>query len=284
MNLHNIGDNTGRIFLVTTGLLIGALPAQASVTYKFTSAPITVGTALESGTVVQTTPAPRLGYMNIGSPQTASLTFSSPLAPNSVIQIAQESGGFDFLPGRSQGGVEAYSALGFPQPITSDINEYTHFLGGASGNPLITDGYSSLDGQVTTDASGKIANWNLSFISYIAPGGRFIIDPAANTIDSTPGLDRAFLLISSNPASDQKIDNVSMLNGQVQDPHIQFAFKGADTMYIEGLAGDPAYKYYTALPGNMVLVPEPEGWAMMMAGLALLGWKKRRLINKEENE
>lgn len=279
MNLHNIEDNRFQLSLVATSLLIGSLPAQASVTYDFTSAPISVGAELRSsGTVVQTGATRDFGYLDIGTPQTASLTFTSPLAPNSVIQVAQESGGFEFVGRPNQGGVEAYSALGFPQPITSDINEYTHFPNGSPGNPLITDGYSSLDGQVTTDASGKIVNWDLSFISYIAPGGRFIIDTTANTIDNRPGLERASLQIDSDAAKKQTIDNVYVLNGKaVEEPPITFSFNGADTMYIEGLNGDWAYRYHTAQPGSMVLVPEPESWAMMMAGLGLLGWQIRRL-------
>jgi hypothetical protein len=273
MNLIDICSNSCRHSLIPIGLLIGALPAQASMTYNFQSAPISVGAShQEWGTEVQT-----VGPFNIGDPQTASLTFESPLAANSNIQISAESGGFDFVGSPTQGGLLAYSAPGFPIPITSDINRY--LTGDPIGDQLSIDRYSSLEGSVTTDDKGNISTWALNFILYDDPIGDehgFIIDRATNTIDQTPGITDALLAISSNAPSSQVIPNVVALNGEAYDQNDHtFTFDGADTVFLD--PGNFQVRFYTAQPGVMVTIPEPETWGMMLAGLGLLGWRIRSL-------
>jgi hypothetical protein len=273
MNLFNICINSSRNALIPIGLLIGALPAQAAMTYNFRSAPISVGTVLNlGGTEVQT-----VGPFNIGDPQTASLTFESPLAANSNIQISAESGGFDFVGSENQGGLIAYSAFGLPIPITSDINQY--LTGAPIGDQLSVYRYSSLEGSVTTNDIGNISTWDLRFTLYDDPIGqehRFLIDRVTNTIDQTPGFTDAFLAISSNAPTSQTITNVAALNGEAYDQNDHtFTFDGADTVFID--PGTPQYTFYTSQPGVMVTIPEPETWGMMMAGLGLLGWRIRNL-------
>jgi hypothetical protein len=68
---------------------------------------------------------------------------------------------------------------------------------------------------------------------------------------------------------------VVSINDVTQSPPVSFDFNGRDTAFVD--TGLSQNRYYTEGPGSMVLVPEPESWAMIMAGLGLLGWKTRRL-------
>lgn len=94
MNLHNSLSHPYRNLLtIISFLMVIPLPVQGSVIYQFQSAPIAVG-ILQRGTSheVQTTPgfffgAPFPGSVSIGDPLIASLTFASPLAPNSTIHL-----------------------------------------------------------------------------------------------------------------------------------------------------------------------------------------------------
>src|SRR5688500_42568 len=180
MNLHDILSHPSRNFLMTVGLLAGSVPVQASVVYEFKSAPVAVGW-VQNGSQYEVKTTPGFfpgGSVNIGDPLTASVTFASPLAPNSTIQLASESGGFDFVGRPNRGNVEAYSAGVSLYPITNDINEY---LSGSAGSVSSYDRYSSLDGQVTTDATGNISEWNLDFTLYDnGSGGGFLLDHGTN--------------------------------------------------------------------------------------------------------
>ncbi|SFN66263.1 PEP-CTERM protein-sorting domain-containing protein [Nitrosospira briensis] len=278
MNLHDILNHPSRNFLMTIGLWAGTLPVQASVVYEFKSAPFAVGWVqnLSQYEVKTTEGFLPGGTVNIGDPLTASLTFASPLAPNSTIQLSAESGGFDFMGRPNQGNVEAYSTQVSLYPITSDINAY---LSGSAGTVSSYDRYSSLDGEVTTDATGNISEWNLNFTLYDdGSGGGFMLDHATNPptiINGLPSSVDGLLSISSNPALPLTVSNVVSINDVPQDPPVSFDFNGADTAFVDPGLGQ--YRYYTEGPGSMVLVPEPESWAMIMAGLGLLGWKTRRL-------
>src|SRR5512134_1618353 len=129
MSLTNISNNTYRTFLVIVGTLIASLSAQASTTYNFTSAPVYLGELQNSGQNEVQTTAGLLQSPNspltsppiwIGSPITAYLSFTSPLAANSTTPVHLESGGFNLL-GPTKGGLEGYWAGGSTVPITSDI-------------------------------------------------------------------------------------------------------------------------------------------------------------------
>ena len=131
MNFTNKSNNICRTFLVITGTLIGSLSAQASTTYNFISAPVYLGELQNSGqNEVQTNPgllqSPNSPLTSppiyIGSPITAYLSFTSPLAPNSTTPIHLESGGFNLL-GPTKGGLEGYWAGGSMVPISNDINQ-----------------------------------------------------------------------------------------------------------------------------------------------------------------
>jgi hypothetical protein len=289
MNLHNL-SSTYRIFLIAIGL-IGALPAQAAVTYEYRGRPIFVGEAdTGAGSYVQTTPGllkdsffPPAPPISIGSPIPATFSFASPLAPSSTIPFHLESGGFNFL-GPTTGGLQAYStgilkSVAEYGRITSDIN--TYLVGSPVNNFYEYYRYSALDGHVTTDASGNISAWDLTFTLYDDPNGGILIDKNTNppTAHSWAGGSFAFqpdavLHISSDPASFHQITNVVSLN---QMPHTgPYDFFGADWAQ-ENPGANLHYRYYTEQPGSIVLVPEPESWAMMMAGLGFLGWRIRRL-------
>lgn len=277
MYLNNVSV-TWKLSLVITGLLLGVLPVQAATTYNFTSGPIYVGELQDTGqNKVQTDPG-LLQYPSplgspgvyIGSPLSASLSFGSPLAPNSVTPLHAESGGLSLL-APAKGGVQGYSAdAGYIVPITSDIKQY---LAGTAGNISTYNHYSTVDGQITTDASGSISAWNLSFV---LQGGNDVLGLDNST--SPPTLlngfptfhQQAVLNISSNPASPMIFSNVVALNGL---PHTDdFPFNGADTAFVD--QGGVQFRYYSQVTGT---VPEPETWAMMLAGLGLLGWQRRRL-------
>jgi hypothetical protein len=289
MNLKNILDNTFRTLLVAIGLLIGSLPAQASVTYKY-SAQTSLG-ELDTGfgSHVQTAPGLLQGsavhplgpLADIGSPITASFSFAAPLPLSSTIPVHLESGGYNFL-GATQGGLQSYSTdfvTSLLVPITSDINTYA---AGSVGNVDLYHRYSALDGQVTTDASGNISAWNLQFTLYDdGNGGGIRIDKDTNP--PTPKDENgnsfgfqpdALLHISSDSASFQQIQNVVSLNGTSHSG--SYSFDGADWIQ-ENPGGSQHFRYYTDQPGSIVLVPEPETWAMMIAGLGLLGWRMRGL-------
>ena len=182
MNLHNILDNTCRNFLVAIVLLIGTLPAQANMTYNFTTNPVFVGEAKTTlGEEVQTNPGvlnfPNSPPVLIGSPLNASLTFASPLASSSITSVHLESGGFN-LQGATQGGLQSYSAGISLFPITSNIDTY---LTGSAGTVFNYSRYSAVDGQVTTNASGHISAWNLNFILYDdGNGGGITLNQSTN--------------------------------------------------------------------------------------------------------
>jgi hypothetical protein len=283
MNLDIIAGSTYRIFLVAIGSLICSLPAKASVTYEFTSKPIFVGSAISGQTgqrEVQTNPGllqSSFGFpppVSINSPVTASFTLASPLAPNSITPLHLESGGFNLL-GPTQGGLQSYSAAGISSiyPITSDITTYQS---GTDGRTVFDYArYSALNGQVTTDGSGHISAWNLNFILYDdGHGGGIRLDQSTNPptiLNGFPFDQDALLSISSNPASPKSFTNVISLNG-VPNTN-DFNFNGADMAFED--RGNVRFTYYTQQPGS--IVPEPESWAMMMAGLGLLGWQIRRL-------
>lgn len=288
MNLHDILSHPSRNFLMTIGLLAGSLPVQASVVYEFTSAPVSVGwvktlSQREAQYEVKTTEGflPN-GTVNIGDPLTASLTFASPLEPNSTIQLSAESGGFDFMERPNQGNVEAYSTQVSLYPITSDIEQYAS---GSGGTFTTYDRYSSLDGHVKTDAVGNISEWKLDFTLYDdGAGGGFTLDRGTSPptfivnglpSDGPPTFVDALLSISSDPAQSLTVSNVVSINDVPQSPPDSFDYNRADTAFVD--PGRGQYEYFTEGPGSMVLVPEPESWAMMMAGLGLLGWKARRL-------
>ena len=278
MNLTDISGYTYRTFLVITGTLIGSFSAQASTTYQFSSTPVYVGEIQNTGrNEVQTTPGPLPGGPPVfigGAPLTASLSFASPLAPNSTTPIHLESGGFNLL-GQTKGGLEGYSAgVVSEYPITSDINQY---LRGSFNNIFDYIRYSAVDGLVITDATGRISDWNLNFTLYDNGNGEGItLDQSTNPPTIVNGfsfLTDAVLSISSNPAIPITFSNVVALNGE---PHTgSYSFNGADTVFADH--GDLQYRYYTAQPGSIVLVPEPETWAMMMVGLSLLGWRAGRV-------
>jgi hypothetical protein len=275
MNLHIIVDNTGRSFLVAIGLLlIGSLPAQASMTYNFTTQPVYVGEVLTaSGNEVQTNPGvlnfPNSPPVLIGSPLTASLTFASPLASNSITPVHLESGGFN-LQGATQGDLQSYSAGISIYPITSDIN--TYLTGSDGGTVFNYSRYSAVDGQVTTDASGHISAWNLNFLLYDdGNGGGISLDQSTNPptiLNGFPFDIDAVLSISSNPASPVTFTNVIALNGVANTN--DFHFNGADMAFVD--QGNARFNYYMTSP-----VPEPETWGMLIAGLGILGWRMRRL-------
>jgi hypothetical protein len=156
MNLHDILSHPSRNFLMTVGLLAGSVPVQASVVYEFTSAPVAVGW-VQNGSQYEVKTTPGFfpgGAVRIGDPLTASLTFASPLAANSTIQISAENGEFDLIGRPNQGNVEDYSTQVSSYPITSDIEQYAS---GSGGTFTTYDRYSSLDGHVKTDAVGNIS-------------------------------------------------------------------------------------------------------------------------------
>jgi len=284
MNLTDISSYTCRTFLVVVGTLIASLSAQASTTYNFTSAPVYLGELQNSGqNEVQTTPgllqSPNSPLPSppvvIGSPIGASLSFASPLAANSTTPIHLESGGFNLL-GQTKGGVDGYSAGVSIYPITSDINQY---LAGSFIDTVTYDHYSAVDGQVTTDASGKISAWSLDYTLYGGDGSTFLTVDKSTNLPTPPNFfpfsqQDATLSISSNPASSVSLPNVVTLNGQ---PHSgSFTFNGADTAFVD--QGSVQFRYYTQEAGTFLSpVPEPETWAMMLIGLSLLGWRTRRV-------
>ncbi|PTR13634.1 putative secreted protein with PEP-CTERM sorting signal [Nitrosospira sp. Nsp2] len=286
MSLTNISNNTCRTFLVIVGTLIGSLSAQASTTYNFTSAPVYLGELQNSGkNEVQTTPgllqSPNSPLTSppiyIGSPITAYLSFTSPLAPNSTTPIHLESGGFNLL-GATKGGVEGYWAGGSIVPISNDINNY---VAGSSADAVKYDHYSAVDGQVTTDASGQISAWTLNYTLYGGDSSTFLTVDKSTNLPTPPNVfpfsqEDATVSISSNPASSVSLPNVVTFDGQPYSG--SFTFNGADTAFID--QGSVQFRYYTQEAGTFLpvlpAVPEPETWAMMLAGLSLLGWRARR--------
>lgn len=280
MSLNNVRNNICKKLLIAIGLLMATLPVQASVVYNFTSAPISVRALLDpAGNEVQT-----IGPFDIGDPQTASLTFESPLAPNSRTQLSSESGGFDFIGEPNQGGLTGYSAPGFPIPITSDIRPYT---ASDDGTMLSVFRYSSLEGDVTTDERGNISSWDLAFTLFDRPSldptdpGGFVIDRDMNTMTPIGGNVDALLSISSDPAEPLTITDVVALNGVdarrdvngdgIPDP-ISYDFDQRDSAF-----RDPGFGYqvtfYTEQPGSFEpinQVPSPGTLPLLM--LPLVGW------------
>ena len=284
MNFTNKSNNICRTLLVITGTLIGSLSAQASTTYNFISAPVYLGELQNSGqNEVQTNPgllqSPNSSLTSppiyIGSPITAYLSFTSPLAPNSTTPIHLESGGFNLL-GPTKGGLEGYWAGGSMVPISNDINNY---VAGSSVDTVKYDHYSAVDGQVTTDANGKISAWTLGYTLYGGDSSTFLTVDKSTNLPTPPNVfpfsqQDATVSISSNPASPVTLSNVVALNGE---PHTgNFSFNGSDTAFVD--QGSVQFRYYTQEAGTFVsAVPEPETWAMMLIGLSLLGWRARRL-------
>jgi hypothetical protein len=275
MNLYNILNNKYRKLLIAISLLMSSLPVQASVIYNFTSAPISVGEE-QLGTgerVVQDEPG-LFGLQEIGRSQTASLTFASPLAPNLTnFPLYAESGGSNFIGGPNQGGLEAYLAPGFfPKPITSDINVY---LEGSGGTVLLFDRYSSLTGEVTTDASGNIVAWDLAFNLYFdSADGAFTLDTATNVFNEFGSRNIAALLdISSDPALPQTIGNVVQINGVPQPEGSTYNFNEADTAFTEGFLSDTQFRYYTSQLGSFAPVNQLSTPSTLpLLGTALLSW------------
>jgi hypothetical protein len=111
-------------------------------------------------------------------------------------------------------------------------------------------------------------------------GGGITIDKTTNMAKDSTGnpfefRPDAILNISSSPASSQSFDNVVELNGKPYSGPDPYPFSGRDWAQ-ENRVGEN-FTYYTAQPGSIVLVPEPETWAMMLVGLSLLGWKAGRV-------
>jgi hypothetical protein len=285
MNLH-IVDNTCRISLIAVGL-IGSLSAHADVPYEYKGQPVFLGEAeIGSGSYVQTLPgflqAPTITPpppIIIGSPISATFSFASPLAANSTIPLHLESGGYNFLEA-TQGGLTGYSTdilTSTNYRITNNIDAY---LAGSAGDTFDYYRYSALDGQVTTDASGNISAWDLQFTLYDDGDGTGIrIDKTTNEFTNWSGggfgfQPDAILNISSSPASSQSIDNVVELDEAPYSGPDPYTFSGSDWSQANP-GGEQHFRYYTAEPGSIVLVPEPETWAMMLVGLSLLGWRAR---------
>jgi hypothetical protein len=271
----NMKNNLSQNFLMVILLFMSPITVYASQVYNFVGSDYEVRDLMDiSSHEVWTNPNLGPGPSVIGLSQTASLTFTSALAPNTTTFIHAESGGYEFL-GSTKGGLDAYNAASFIA-ITSDINQYV--FGSAGGNILIQR-YSALDGNVTTDANGNISAWILQFKLFDNPfsGGGFIIDTVNKTIDSQPGIIDAVLDISSNPASSATISNIVALNG-VADTN-NYIFNGADTLFDD--PGSFQERYYTTQPGSFVPVnpvPEPS-----VLGLLIISLYKWRRLNQKSN-
>jgi len=253
---------------------MGSISAYASETYQFQTGNVIVGSAVDEHAVTDkkdslVTPA---APIFIGDKLSASLTLASPLAANQTTHLSAESGPFDLIGnnGTNTGNVQAYSTsvIDTPHSITSDLNQY-HPTPGATSYIR----YSTLDGDITTDASGKISTWDLNFALLKAPGGApFGINTGTNPptfIGDSPSQQAAYLHLTSDPNADVfHIYNVSLLNGMPQAPQT-YTFSGKDTAFVDSRG---QFHFYTSP------VPEPSTWALMIAGLGLLGgWQQRRL-------
>lgn len=275
MNSCDILSHPYRNSLIGFGLLMGSIPAYAITTYQFETSPVSVGVGVDQNAITDTPGSfvTRESPIRIGDKLSASLTFASPLAPSHTTHLSAESGGFDLIGnnGPTQGNVEAYStSVVYLHPITSDLNQYHPF-----GSSLY-DRYSTLDGDVTTDASGKISAWDLTFTLLKANGGApfGISTNPPGFVGDPPSQVSAYLHINSNPNSHTTIHNVSSINEVSQAPGTNYSFNGKDTAFLDSaFPGVGQYRFYTTSP-----IPEPSTWALMIAGLGLLGgWQQRRL-------
>jgi hypothetical protein len=95
-------------------------------------------------------------------------------------------------------------------------------------------------------------------------------------VGDQPSQQAAYLHINSNPDLPLGIYNLSSINGVQEDPNSGAVMlsTGKDTAFLD--AGGNQYHFYTTAMTSSI--PEPSTWALMIAGLGLLGgWQQRRL-------
>ncbi len=252
--------------LIATTLSVTTLPAYAAVVYNFTSAPFGVGVI--NGNEATDTPGARLPLnvspYNIGDTRGASLSFANPLSANSTTRISAENGGYDLIGTSNSGGLESYSASSDRGiPITSDISEYTS---GSIPNIIILTRYSSVEGEVTTDANGKISAWNLLFSLYDNPGGGYELDTSANTLTGSGFNVDAQLYISSSAPRPETLYLIALNEASTSTP---YTFNSADTSFAD--PGGAQIRYYSSQPGSWTS-PVPVPAAVWLFGSALAGF------------
>jgi hypothetical protein len=260
----------GALALTVSALAVTA--AQASVIYTFNPGPIVFGYDNQSSAAIGFTSDPPQS-----TSASASFTLTNALATNATTTLVAELGGFDLLGGPNTGGVEAFSAGGFAFPgITSNAASYTLR---SDANSISVFRYSTLDGTVTTDATGNIVDWNLRFTLFEVNGtGEIWIGPGA----PPPGFPPLFTtsvdmgtFLNSNPRLISQ--SVAVLDGVVGPATLN------GTAYDE-VFGDPGpvqLHRFTGVRGNWTSdaanpVPAPAAaWILALGVLALGGMRKR---------
>lgn len=247
-------------------LSLAAIPAQADVIYNFTSEIFNVQKEVNN-------PEGTIGATGNWFSRRASLTFSAPLAANTTTHLDYKP--LDFVdPALRHGNLTGYHAQAGQvvfTPITSDISAY---ITSESETDFYIDHYSSVIGDITTDASGNISDWDLTFQLYKNAGAT--INKA--TYVSTPAIFvcnvNTFLHISSISAVDTAFF-ANIFNGAPFNA--DYHFNTGDEMF-EDYGGYSQFHYYTAEPGHFTqtnTVPLPAITWLFCSALPGL-WLTRR--------
>jgi len=292
-----IPENPGSLILKGV-LLLTVNSAQAATTYNFTSAPFTeyirnLGTTGRE----EAYNLPGDNFGQIGNTINTSLTFASKLNPATTTTFSAESGsnehGFDFFGKPTAGNLEDYAApfvYSSALELTSDINTY------AFNNEPATDGilpigfYSTAEGEVTTDNSGNIVDWDIVYeVFHVADGSVVRIDPAAETIPApSRGNTVGIVHISSSRLPAETTINPAALNGRENREGVDFTFnENGDLAF--GLNSNVDDNFFTSEKGGFVPIntgtvqppidtgsPVPIPGAVWLFGTALAGLVVRK--------
>lgn len=194
-------------------------------------------------------------------------------------------------------GTQAHAA-----PTTYTVNEtITGPLNGIAGNPAQTD---SVIGTITTDGTigvlhtGNIISWSLNLIDVTNPqfsydltmGNSLIsVDTGSVLSANATGLffnfdgTGSFGFQASSPGAFSGYHYWCLsenwfgcLNGNSIAPGNVFAGRAGDDLVVAATGTQGQVGNAPLDQGPVPSVPEPETYALMMAGLAIVGWAARR--------
>lgn len=271
-----------------TGFIIHTINSvQAATTYNFTSAPFTeyirnLGTT-GSDEAYNLPGQPGDNFGLIGSTINTSLAFASELNLDTTTNFSAESGshehGFDFFGKPTTGNLESYNApfvYSSSLEITSDINAYA-FAGPATDSILPISFYSTVEGEVTTDGSGNIVDWDILYeVFHVADDSFVRVDPAADTVPApSRGNTAGIVRISSRLPAETTIKPFA-LNGKQNTEGEDFTYNEhgdeafglnsgiSDTLFTSEKGGFSPINTGTVPPPYWHWIPDSHPWSNLV--------------------
>lgn len=176
----------------------------------------------------------------------------------------------------------------------AEVNDYFTLDGLPAGTPVILGAQVWLKGQLTA-GSGTCCNSKADVSAQLIPFGPIALDPPPNFNDAVTN---DFLPASGRFSVEQKSVNqlLTMRIQVVAGEPFEFGYRlvahvdgiGSSDFYGTALLGFtlPSGTSIQSVAGfaQAAAVPEPESWAMLLAGLGLLGVRLRGIASKDSRE